>query len=145
METVFRDTDYLLRWGGEEFLIVARFVDRSSAETLAERLRCSIQAHRFNIEDNVAINVTCSIGFSVFPLLSNQPTALNWERTIDVADLCLYAAKKSSRNTWVGLLDLTCDEQDVFSAVVDKTEQLIQSGQLTLVSSIKDINNIRWR
>jgi diguanylate cyclase (GGDEF)-like protein len=145
LETVFRDTDYLLRWGGEEFLIVARFVDRSSAETLAERLRCSIQAHRFNIEDNVAINVTCSIGFSVFPLLSNQPTALNWERTIDVADLCLYAAKKSSRNTWVGLLDLTCDEQDVFSAVMDKTEQLIQSGQLTLVSSITDINNIRWR
>ncbi|QHJ13118.1 Response regulator PleD [Paraglaciecola mesophila] len=145
LETVFRDTDYLLRWGGEEFLIVARFVDRSSAATLAERLRCAIQAHRFNIEDNTAINVTCSIGFSVFPLLSNQPTVLNWERTIDVADLCLYAAKKSNRNTWVGLLDLTCDEQDVFSAVVDKTEQLIQSGQLTLVSSISDINNIRWR
>ena len=145
LESVFRETDYLLRWGGEEFLIVARFVNRSRAVELAERLRRSIQEHSFKIEKDIVLNVTCSIGFSVFPLLSSNPTSLNWERTIDIADLCLYAAKKSNRNTWIGFTDLTCDEQDVFSAVIDKTESLISSGQLTLASSIDEVDKIQWR
>ena len=145
MEKVFRNTDYLLRWGGEEFLIVARFVDRSSAAVLAERLRCSIEEHPFKTEQNIALHITCSIGFSVFPLLSNQPTSLSWERTIDIADMCLYAAKKSSRNAWVGLVDSSCVEEDVFVAIVDKTEHLIQSGHLRLASSITDTSKILWR
>ena len=145
LESVFRETDYLLRWGGEEFLIVARFVNRSRAVILAERLRRSIQEHSFKVEKDIVLNVTCSIGFSVFPLLSSNPTSHNWERTIDVADLCLYAAKKSNRNTWIGFTDLTCDEQDVFSAVIDKTESLISSGQLMLASSIDEVDKIQWR
>ncbi len=145
LESVFRETDYLLRWGGEEFLIVARFVNRSRAVILAERLRRSIQEHSFKVEKDIVLNVTCSIGFSVFPLLSSNPTSLNWERTIDVADMCLYAAKKSNRNTWIGFTDLTCDEQDVFSAVIDKTESLISSGQLMLASSIDEVDKIQWR
>ena len=145
LEIVFRDTDYLLRWGGEEFLVVARFVDRNSAGLLAERLRRSIQDHPFKIEHGLVVHNTCSVGFSVFPLLSNEPRALNWERTIDIADLCLYAAKKSNRNAWVGFLDCTCEEEGVFSAIIDNTEHLIQSGQLKLASSIEDTRKILWR
>ena len=77
--------------------------------------------------------------------MSHQPTALNWERTIDIADLCLYAAKKSGRNAWVGLLDSTCNEEDTFLTIVEKTEQLIQLGQLRLASSITDTDKILWR
>jgi diguanylate cyclase (GGDEF)-like protein len=36
---IFRDTDYLVRWGGEEFLVVARATPRSHAADLAERAR----------------------------------------------------------------------------------------------------------
>ena len=145
LERVFRDTEYLLRWGGEEFLVVARFVDRENATRLAERLRSVVQEYEFKIDQGNVLNITCSIGFSVFPLLSDQPTALNWERTIDIADLCLYAAKKSGRNAWVGLLDSTCNEEDTFLAIVEKTEQLIQLGQLRLASSITDTDKILWR
>ena len=145
LESVFRDTEYLLRWGGEEFLVVARFVDRENAARLAERLRSVVQEYEFKIDQGNVLNITCSIGFSVFPLLSDQPTALNWERTIDIADLCLYAAKKSGRNAWVGLLDSTCNEEDTFLAIVEKTEQLIQLGQLRLASSITDTDKILWR
>ena len=134
-----------MRWGGEEFLVVARFVDRENATRLAERLRSVVQEYEFKIDQGNVLNITCSIGFSVFPLLSDQPTALNWERTIDIADLCLYAAKKSGRNAWVGLLDSTCNEEDTFLAIVEKTEQLIQLGQLRLASSIIDTDKILWR
>ncbi|MEH6712431.1 MAG: hypothetical protein V7733_14535 [Paraglaciecola polaris] len=57
----------------------------------------------------------------------------------------LYAAKKSNRNAWVGFLDCTCEEEGVFSAIIDNTEHLIQLGQLKLASSIEDTRKILWR
>lgn len=74
LESVFRETDYLIRWGGEEFLVMARFTDRNNASELAERLRKSVENHIFDIGEGKKIKKTCSIGFASFPFLPNQPT-----------------------------------------------------------------------
>jgi len=64
-----RDTDFLGRWGGEEFMIICEETDSEGAYNLAEKIRLSIQNNEFNligyktislgiaeIEENIAIN-----------------------------------------------------------------------------------------
>jgi hypothetical protein len=48
--------------------------------------------------------MTCSIGFVPFPLHPEAPDLGSWRVAIEVADQCLYAAKRSGRNRWVGAI-----------------------------------------
>ena len=93
----FRASDYVVRWGGEEFLIVVRFVDRASAGELAEKLRAAVAAHSFVLPDTTTLERTCSIGFAAWP--SGNDT---FEQIVDRADAALYAAKRGGRNACVG-------------------------------------------
>ncbi|MBV9496186.1 MAG: diguanylate cyclase [Acidobacteria bacterium] len=96
MRQTFRASDYVVRWGGEEFLIVIRFVDRREAPELAEKLRAAVAAQPFVLPDGTLLPRTCSIGYAAWP---GAPT---WERAIDLADAALYTAKKGGRNACVG-------------------------------------------
>ncbi len=104
LEQVFRATDYLVRWGGEEFLIVARGTPRSRAAELAERARQAVSNEPFVLEGGLRLAQTCSVGFSAFPLCPTLPRALDWRSAIDLADAALYDAKDAGRNAWVGLV-----------------------------------------
>ena len=97
LQSTFRASDSVVRWGGEEFLIVVRFVDRAAAGELAEKLRAAVAAHAFVLPDGTALQRTCSIGYASWP-----DGAITWEQAIDRADAALYAAKRSGRNACVG-------------------------------------------
>ena len=98
-----RDTDTIVRWGGEEFLLVARNAARADATILIERIKRQVAAHPFRLEDGREIHCTCSMGFTFYPFLPNLPELLSWERLLDLADHCLYAAKRGGRDAWVGM------------------------------------------
>jgi GGDEF domain-containing protein len=51
LRKVFRDSDYLVRWGGEEFLVVVRFIPRGRAAELAERARQAVADQPFDLPD----------------------------------------------------------------------------------------------
>jgi diguanylate cyclase (GGDEF)-like protein len=99
----FRSSDVLVRWGGEEFLAVSRFVNHEIAAELAERLRRQIEAHAFDIGGGRSVRKTVSIGFAAFPFVPDQPSLVGWEQVIDIADTALLAAKRTQRNAWIGL------------------------------------------
>lgn len=103
LKTVFRDTDYLIRWGGEEFLAVARQTDRRTAEEQAERARAAVANEAFVLEDATRISVTCSVGFACFPLDASHPRQLGWADMVQLADLAMYVVKHSGRNGWLGV------------------------------------------
>ncbi len=98
LEQVFRSSDYVLRWGGEEFLAVARGSRRDDAPEIAERLRVAIAERPFILESGQPLPKTASIGFATFPSLE-----LTWEQVVELADQALYLAKNGGRNTWAGL------------------------------------------
>lgn len=104
LRQVFRDSDYLVRWGGEEFLIVARGTTRSHAAELAERARAAVGDRPFELDDGALLAKTCSVGFCCFPLSSAHPGALSWGDTVNLADSALYSVKRGGRNGWFGLL-----------------------------------------
>lgn len=99
-----RASDVVVRWGGEEFLILARNADRHQAKVLATQICAALRAHAFDLGNGEVVHKTCSLGFTAFPLLPAQPEKFDWEQAVELADQCLYAAKKSGRDAWVGCL-----------------------------------------
>ena len=100
-----RESDWLVRWGGEEFVIVARGQSIKGLEQLAERIRHQVELHIFDIGCKQTINCCCSIGITSFPFIKNHFETLTWEQTLNFADLALYLAKNNGRNTWVSLIE----------------------------------------
>ncbi|WP_100644503.1 diguanylate cyclase [Alteromonas facilis] len=118
LRRVFREIDYLIRWGGEEFLVVVHNTSRHEATILAERVIDAIGGERYPIKGGEVKSVTCSIGYSAYPLAQHDYLALNWEDTIGVADAALYAAKNNNRDTWIGVTALTRDaDADVLTRI----------------------------
>lgn len=103
LEKNLRDSDYLIRWGGEEFLIVLRFCSRHEVIDMLERIRKSVAEYEFDLGNNRSIQKTCSIGFAAYPFYVHSPATLSWEQVVDTADRALYIAKRSGRNCWVGI------------------------------------------
>lgn len=99
---VTREDDHVVRWGGEEFLVVTRGVDRRRAPVVAEKLRLAIAGLPFELRSGALLTKTCSIGFAAFPLDRAAPEAAGWAAAIDLADHRLYAAKLNGRNRSVG-------------------------------------------
>ncbi len=96
-----RPTDYIARWGGDEFVIAYRDEDLNAAEALAERIRSRVAKQIFRLADGKVARTSCSIGFSRFPFVHEAPHLLPWEQCLAVADAALYHAKQQ-RNGWIG-------------------------------------------
>lgn len=119
--------------GGEEFLIIARNSARADATILPERIRGSVEAHLFNIGEAEPLRCNCSIGFSVFPLLPDKALCYTWEQIVDLADSCLYAAKRNGRNAWVGVIPNASSSGENLPS--DPVE-LLRIGMLPVVSTL---------
>jgi two-component system cell cycle response regulator len=85
------DDDTLVRWGGEEFVVLTPDVTGAHVERLGERLRAAIGASAFVISDTRSLAVTVSVGCSVGSLESI-------EGVLEAADHALYDAKSQGRN-----------------------------------------------
>ncbi|MDE0829415.1 MAG: GGDEF domain-containing protein [Vicinamibacterales bacterium] len=99
-----RETDTLIRWGGDEFLLVGRQTDTTIAAGLADRLRHAVESHRFDLGNGDTVGLSCSVGFSFYPFMQRAPTLFTWEHVLDLADRALYRAKSGGRNQWVGVV-----------------------------------------
>jgi diguanylate cyclase (GGDEF)-like protein len=87
-----RDTDVVARYGGEEFAIVMPETDAKGALVIAERIRERVMQELFQTELG-PLRVTLSLGVATFPESSQEKQGL-----IDLADQCLYFAKRHGRN-----------------------------------------------
>jgi diguanylate cyclase (GGDEF)-like protein len=104
LSEVVRKPDLVVRWGGEEFVIVARETDRTPPSRLAERIRAHVEAHDFRLPSGEVIHRTCSVGYALFPFDTEQPERLAWGQVIAVADAAMYRAKLHGRNRTVGVM-----------------------------------------
>ncbi|MBA5690466.1 sensor domain-containing diguanylate cyclase [Rugamonas apoptosis] len=99
-----RESDYLVRWGGEEFLVVSRGVPRAQAGVQAERIRATIAATPIALDGGATLRLTCSLGFASFPSAPSQHKE-QWPAILEIADQALYLAKRGGRDAWVGIID----------------------------------------
>ncbi len=103
LQGVCRKSDTLIRWGGDEFLVVSRDVSPADAESMAERLRAAFTGEELVMADGSHCSLSCSIGYAFFPFHPEMPAVVEPEQVVNIADRALYVAKTSGRNAWVGV------------------------------------------
>ena len=86
----FRKTDFVFRYGGEEFVVILTETDIKSSQIPLERLRKKIDEYPF-VFNGQPLHITISTGVS-----SNN--AEDMETFLDNADKALYRAKQAGRN-----------------------------------------------
>lgn len=101
---VVRDSDFLIRWGGEEFLVVCRSAQQENGHITAERILTTVGSIPFDLGDGVVLPKTCSVGWAPFPWSSSQNAILTVEEVLRLADHGLYLAKNRGRNQAAGIL-----------------------------------------
>lgn len=87
-----RSSDFVFRYGGEEFLVVLVDTARDAALAVAEKLGAEIRRHAFGIPEAGALRITASIGVASF---DGHP---DYAYLIDRADKALYQAKQAGRD-----------------------------------------------
>jgi len=95
-----RQDDFVVRWGGEEFLVVLRFSDRDHLDQYARRVREQIERTTFLVSEasGGALKKTASLGYVSLPFFDEQPDMLEFEQALLLADQALYHAKENGRN-----------------------------------------------
>jgi diguanylate cyclase (GGDEF)-like protein len=127
-----RASDTIVRWGGDEFLLVSRFSDRRTGSVLAERVRAAIEQRVFEFSDGRTAQRTCSLGFASFPFSIAHPDALTWEQVMTVADQALNRAMRAGSNRWVGVSASDTAAAEQFRPRPGNTlEQWIEDGTAT--------------
>lgn len=105
ISSAIRYSDVLVRWGGEEFLVVSRFCERKEAATLAARVLSAVASEPFKVKGaGLSIHRTVSIGWAAFPWTVSSPVDVSYEEVLSLADRALYKAKNSGRNQAIGAL-----------------------------------------
>ncbi|MDR0634054.1 MAG: diguanylate cyclase [Azoarcus sp.] len=87
-----RASDIVIRYGGEEFMVVLQDTSSSDALIVAEKIRASVEAMQIS-HAGVTLQKTISIGIACFPDNSNT----FWQ-AVKFADVALYHAKEAGRN-----------------------------------------------
>ncbi|MCG7925076.1 MAG: diguanylate cyclase [Candidatus Thiodiazotropha taylori] len=87
-----RPSDLVIRYGGEEFVVVGQFDNDDAILSYAERIRDVVSDYQFVVSEN-SFNMTISIGVAVF-----MPGEESFEKAIQRADAYLYQAKENGRD-----------------------------------------------
>ena len=124
--------DFLVRWGGEEFLVLRPQTSQAAARALAEHLRAAVEALAVQLPGGESASVTVSLGLAPYPYF---PGNEGWQDAIRMADRALYAAKHSGRNAWAGTWGEAAGAHvDVYSVRQDPEGALAQ-GWITVFGS----------
>jgi diguanylate cyclase (GGDEF)-like protein len=118
--SVMRRSDDLVRWGGEEFLLVCRTTDRENAGLLCNRVLEAIRELPFDVGNGVRIHKTCSIGWAPFPWLRDDVGLLSIDNVIELADKALYLAKREGRNRSFGMVPAAAIEKSEKSVTMER-------------------------
>ena len=104
LATVVRKSDVLVRWGGEEFLIMSRSADPAGTPAFCSRILEIMCADPFDLGHGIVVRKTCSVGWACFPWYRGAFDAICAEESIALADAALYRAKTLGRNLGVGIV-----------------------------------------
>ena len=141
LKATLRQPDLVIRWGGEEFVLIARGADRGYALMLAERIRGKVEAHTFTLPDGKSLKKTCSIGYSLYPFATQKPDLLSWEQVLSLSDTALYRAKASGRNRTQGIFQGEHEWEGDTAARLDEVQEdpdaAARSGLVRLIDELR--------
>jgi diguanylate cyclase (GGDEF)-like protein len=104
LRATVRSGDAVMRWGGEEFLVISRGTLRENAAGLAGRIMAALADEPIVIPSGHGLRVTASIGWAPYPWHRATPHAVSQEDVLFMADNAVYLSKRNGRNRAYGVL-----------------------------------------
>ncbi len=103
VQTQLRKTDLLVRFGGEEFVVLMPACNDQQARQIAERIRAHVKMQPIDTGDGSSIHVTVSLGVATWAPADNQAwdesvRKVMGDRILQQADQAMYHAKAGGRN-----------------------------------------------
>ncbi|GAB2615917.1 GGDEF domain-containing protein [Novilysobacter erysipheiresistens] len=126
LQGLVRDRDAVVRWGGEEFVLVLPGASVAGLAVLAPRILRTIGSEPVRA-GNAAIDVTVSAGCVAFPVNREK----RWEDALQLADAAMYLAKQRGRNRAVCVTAVR--EGEVLDAISDDLATAEASGRVSLL------------
>ncbi len=131
---VVRAEDLLVRWGGEEFLVVALDHRATPCAMLAERLMSAVSADPI-LYDGRPITCTVSVGYAAFPVQGCVP-GISMERALALVDQALYVAKRNGRARTCGIEELNAASLAEIRAIEKGFGDALHRGLLRLIERV---------
>ena len=130
LRETLREEDLIVRWGGEEFLVVVQGLALAQIDTLAKRMLGALDRAPVSAGAQ-RIPVSASIGYATFPI---GPTRLQvaWERAIDLVDTAMYLAKAHGRNRAYGVRLLQACDEATLTELTHSLETAWRDGRVAL-------------
>ncbi|MBQ5947228.1 diguanylate cyclase [Massilia sp. ST3] len=130
LREILRETDMIVRWGGEEFLAYLPIIPRGGLDEVAQRILNGIASIRVPYGDGeLAVNV--SIGYAPYPIMVGGQV-LPWERAVNLVDMALYLAKSHGRNRAYGVRGFADPEKACIDEIEQNLERAWRAGQVDL-------------
>ena len=130
LRDTLRETDMIVRWGGEEFLVVVPATNAEKLDEIATRIMHAIGSEPI-VHQGSSIHVTASIGYAPMPL-PPENIALSWERAISLIDMALYMAKVHGRNRAYGIRGLHRSDNETLATIERDLEKAWKSGMVDM-------------
>jgi diguanylate cyclase (GGDEF)-like protein len=136
LKNVCRISDVVIRWGGDEFLVIGEVDSIDEATQLVEKIRSKIERKGFDIGLPQRVHLSSSLGFALYPFSHHCPDSLSWKQSHTLADIALYKSKEAGKNAWTGLLQSERNTPfSVMNTLVPNIEKAIESGDVRVVRS----------
>jgi diguanylate cyclase (GGDEF)-like protein len=134
-----RETDLVLRWTDEEFLLLTRHTSRTEAHIVADRIR-KLMGEQSIRTPQIAIGWSCSVGYAAFPFLASDPEWLGWEKVLDIATTCLQTARHIGPNVWAGVQAKEGIQRETHGKLIPaELGKLVEQGVIQVQSSHPDL------
>jgi two-component system, cell cycle response regulator len=93
IKSCVRDIDIVVRYGGDEYIVILAETDRQGSQIVAERIRSNMADYLFQPRENLHLHITCCVGVAIYPDDANSK-----EELIQLADKAMYRGKETTRN-----------------------------------------------
>lgn len=128
---VSRESDLVVRWGGEEFLVYLSRTEQDKLPAMAKRMIDIIGSTPIQVGDQ-EIWVTATAGFISYPFADLHENQMDWEETLQLADMVLYAGKVHGRNQAWGVMALNKPFSQVQKLLETDLPGAIEQGAISV-------------
>jgi len=139
LRDILRETDMIVRWGGEEFLAFLPAVPRGSLDEVARRLLTGIPARTVDYQ-GTTLCANVSVGFAPFPLVCGD---ISWERAVNMVDMALYLAKGHGRNRAYGVRGFKRADDVALRAIEQDIEAAWRAGHVEMSIVLGQVPELR--
>ncbi|MFT2090171.1 diguanylate cyclase [Paraglaciecola sp. 2405UD69-4] len=91
--------EYLGRIGGDEFVIIGHFKSVHTAKNFVEKMQINLRQYKLKIEEEMTLNVTCSVGYKIFSKAPNSTKDM-----LILGDKSMYHVKQTEKKSTLKVL-----------------------------------------